>query len=94
MVNSIHSISTLKFDILNIGGIQIENVLFTTGLFGRTYTGSKGRSAGVLFNNTTGCVGDDEMLIIRGDINIGSSMLLGSGQRKKHAVYLKANGKW
>ena len=72
----------------------MENVLFTTELFGCTYTGSKGRSAGVLLNNTTGCVGDDEMLIIRGDINIGSSMLLGSGQMKKHAVYLKANVKW
>ena len=72
----------------------MENVLFTPELFGCTYTGSKGRSAGMLFNNITGCVGDDEMLIIRGDINIGSSMLLGSGQRKKHAVYLKANVKW
>ena len=68
----------------------MENVLFTPELFGCTYTGSKGRSAGVLFNNITGCVGDDEMLIIRVDINIGSSMLLGSGQRKKQTVYLQS----
>ena len=72
------TISSLKFEYVYIGGVQTENVLFTTVLFGCTYTGSKG----VLFNNTTGCVGDDEMLIIRGYINIGSTLLFGSGQRK------------
>ena len=68
--------------------MQTENVLFTTELFGCTLTGSKGKSAGVLFNNISGCIGDDEMLITRGDITKGST-LSGNGQRKKHAVYLK-----
>ena len=42
----------------------------------------------MLFNNTNGCVGNAEMLIIEGDKTIGST-LLGNGQMKKHAVYLK-----